>query len=288
MQESVKDAPVCSKQNLLITLDHNYIAPAKVMLFSLLLHNPNRAIDLYILHSSLTPEDIGQIQAVFDCFSCEESRRVIPISIQDDMLAGAPVTDRYPREMYYRIFAARYLPEELDRVLYLDPDLIVNGSLDTLCQTPLEENFYAAASHVKEPMRKINALRLGMEKDGPYINSGVLLINLPLLREQQDYEQVFHYVDKNKNRLLLPDQDVLSGLYSARILPLDPYRYNMTERLFVLRPESDAWLDLDWVRRNSTIIHYCGRNKPWKENYLGKLDVFYMQAARQLSERSKL
>lgn len=245
------------------------------MLSSLLFHNPGREIALYILHSSLTGEDLSEIQAVFDCSSRSENSRIFSIPIQDELLAGAPVTDRYPREMYYRIFAARYLPQELDRVLYLDPDLIVNGPLDALYQTPMGDNLYAAASHVKEPMRKINAIRLGMESNGPYINSGVLLIHLTRLRIEQDYRQVFQYVEKHKNHLLLPDQDVLSGLYSARILPLDPYRYNMTERLFVLRPESDAWLDLDWVRQNSAIIHYCGRNKPWKENYLGKLDVFY-------------
>ena len=34
-------------------------------------------------------------------------------------------------------------------------------------------------------------------------------------------------------------------------------------------------LTLDWVRTNSMIIHYCGRNKPWKENYTGQLNVFY-------------
>ena len=33
-----------------------------------------------------------------------------------------------------------------------------------------------------------------------------------------------------------------------------------------------------WVRRHSAIIHYCGRNKPWKKNYLGKLDVFWHEA----------
>ena len=55
---------------------------------------------------------------------------------------------------------------------------------------------------------------------------------------------------------------MISGLYEGNILPLDPFVYNMTEKLFALRPRSKAWLNLDWVREHTTIIHYCGRNEP--------------------------
>ena len=39
------------------------------------------------------------------------------IRVSGGGLDGAPTTDRYPREMYYRIFAAQVLPPELDRLL---------------------------------------------------------------------------------------------------------------------------------------------------------------------------
>ena len=60
------------------------------------------------------------------------------------------------------------------------------------------------------------------------------------LREEQDYNKVFEYIKKYKNMLTLPDQDVLSGLYSNRVLPIDACRYNMTERLFTLYFSSEA------------------------------------------------
>ena len=91
------------------------------------------------------------------------------------------------------------------------------------------------------------------------------------------------YVREHRRTLLLPDQDVISALYGDRILRLNPYRYNMTERLFTaagLSPRGP--LDLAWVRENSRIIHYCGRNKPWKAHYLGKLDCFYWEYAREI------
>ena len=42
-----------------------------------------------------------------------------------------------------------------------------------------------------------------------------------------------------------------------------------------LKGEEDKGLTLDWVRENGAIIHYCGRNKPWKDTYVGSLGRFY-------------
>ena len=52
----------------------------------------------------------------------------------------------------------------------------------------------------------------------------------------------------------------------------------MTERLFAFHRQAGDRMDLDFVKENSAIIHYCGRNKPWKKGYIGKLDCFYKAA----------
>ena len=121
-------------------------------------------------------------------------------------------------------------------------------------------------------LEKVNQLRLDME--GVYINSGVMLLNLEALRREQEVQAVIDYINAYEKLLILPDQDVISGLYSDRILPIDAHVYNMTERILML----EGWkgLDADWVCRHSAIIHYCGKNKPWKPMYKGKLDIFYL------------
>ena len=103
-------------------------------------------------------------------------------------------------------------------------------------------------------------------------------------RQEQDFRAVFDYIRAHKGKLMLPDQDIISGLYGERIIPLDPCRYNMTERLFLFHRQSGDRMDLDYVRQNAVIIHYCGRNKPWKPGYMGELNVFYNEAVSQMSE----
>ncbi len=113
-------------------------------------------------------------------------------------------------------------------------------------------------------------------------------MNLKLLREKQDIDSALEYIEKNKNRLLLPDQDVLSGLYGGKTKTVESIIYNLSERYLKLYNISlknlDKRIDIDWVRKNTVIIHYCGRNKPWKDNYIGELDIFYKEYAQMVAE----
>ena len=196
----------------------------------------------------------------------------------EGLLAGAPVSDRYPTEMYYRLFAAHYLPQQLDRILYLDPDLVVLNSLRKLYEIDFGDNLFAAASHIESrAFRDLNRLRLNLPEQTSYINSGVMMMNLKLLRNESTQE-IIDYINEHKNALLLPDQDVLNALYAGRIIELDPMIYNLGDKYFYFKnvklPREERF-DLEWVRRNTVVVHYYGRNKPWKENYLGVLGVFY-------------
>lgn len=273
--------------NILVTLNSNYIKQLIVMINSILKSNSNDNINLYIAHKELTKEDFSKIKAYVDKERC----RVISVKVTDEMLKNAPVTKRYPREMYFRIFAAQFLPKSLDRILYLDPDLVVINSLDELYNMDFEGNYYIASSHVNKGMQKLNEFRLEMDKDSPYINSGVMLMNLTLLREDQNIECVFEYIEKNKNRLLLPDQDVLSGLYGGKTKTVNSLIYNLSDRylkLHNMKPKNfNNRVDLEWVKENTVIIHYCGRNKPWKDNYIGELDIFYKEVEDEVFFRRK-
>lgn len=266
--------------NILVTLDAGYLHPLSVMLRSLSAANPGCRFRVYILHSSLTEENLSYLRDRLSGAACE--LREIRVTDEAEALEAAPTTDRYPREMYYRIFAAQYLPEELDRILYLDPDILVINSIEELYHTDMGDNLFAACSHVHESLRKLNEMRLHLIKGTPYINSGVMLLNLPLLRQVQRPETVHQWL-RDHQKLCLPDQDVISALYGDRILLLDARRYNLGEKYYLscrMRPfEQEEPMNLDWVRRHTVCIHYCGRNKPWKPHYMGELGLFYQEFA---------
>ncbi len=255
--------------NILVTLNSNYLNVLVVMLKSLAINNKHKIFDVYVMNDSLTLKDINYLKE-----NVLENIKIIDLKVKDHILDKAPVTKRYPKEMYYRILAAYYLPKKVDRILYLDPDLVVINKIDKLYNLDLDNYYFAAASHIWGILQTFNRIRLRMDSGEVYINSGVMLMNIKLLRKEQDKNDVYKYLKKNKNKLMLPDQDVISGLYANKILPLDPYVYNMTEKLLnqtYFRPH----ISERWIKDNSVIIHYCGKNKPWKKGYKGKLNKFY-------------
>ena len=266
--------------NLLVTFDRNYVPYFNVMLSSLLYSNPEEYFNIYILHTTLEDRDLKESRKLLG-----ERGEIFPVTVREDSLESAPTTDRYPKEIYYRIFAAKYLPENIGRVLYLDPDLVVNKSLAELYGMPMGTAFFAAASHIGNLLHFINELRLDIDSEMPYINSGVMLINLHRLRMEQKSSDVFDYIESHRGKLILPDQDIISGLYGDRIIPLDSYKYNMTERLFAFHIRIGDRMNIGYVRRNAVIIHYCGRNKPWKSGYVGKLNVFYDETVQRMREQ---
>lgn len=262
--------------NILVTLDSNYIKHLIVMLTSLINSNSNENFNIYIVHSSITNEEFKYIRLSIDENKCN----IIDVKIDSKIFENAPVTKRYPVEMYYRIFASHYLSKNLDRILYLDPDIIIINSIKHLYNMDMGKNFFAASSHLKnKQLKKFNEIRLEMPQNSTYINSGVMLMNLKELRKHQNKKEVYEYINNFKLRLFLPDQDVLNGVYAHKTIHINPLKYNLSDKylnLYNLNPTNfDKKKDLRWVTHNTSIIHYCGKNKPWKDNYKGELGVFY-------------
>lgn len=268
------------RYNVLVTLDRNYLKVLRTMLYSLSQSDSTGIFTVYVAHNSLTEDDFAALQAILP------RTELIDVPLSEEMFQDAPISDRYPKEMYYRLFAAQYLPQELDRILYLDPDLVVINSLRSLYEVDFGDNLFAAASHIESrTFKNFNRRRLHLSEQARYINSGVMMMNLSLLRTQQDPQQIYQFIEEHKNTLLLPDQDVVNALYADRTIFLDPLIYNLGEkylRLKNLHLPKEEKLGIDWVRQHTAIIHYYGRNKPWKEGYHGKLGVFYDFFTREL------
>lgn len=259
--------------NLLFTLNKNYIHILKNCIKSLLRFKAQEKYSIYIMHSDLTENETNDLKSSFP------SADFSFIYMDKELFSDFPENKRYPKEMYYRIFAADFLPQTMDKVLYLDPDIIVINPIDEFYSRDLGDNFYMACSHTRKFLTKVNMLRLGVDEDYPYINSGVMLMNLKELRKHQKKEEILSYInDKGKN-LILPDQDIITALYGGKTIIADSLKYNMSDRLLSFHNASPAnkKIDLDWIRKNTVIIHYFGKNKPWKENYKGILDCFYKE-----------
>ncbi|MBS4534164.1 glycosyltransferase family 8 protein [Clostridium sp. D2Q-14] len=258
--------------NVLVTLDPNYIKPLKVMLKSLFLNNEEEKFSIYLMHSSLNEEELNDLNDYVKIHGSDLEE----IAIDDESFSNAPTLLHYTKEMYYRLLAFKVLPENIDRILYLDPDILVINSIEDLYNIDIENSLYAAAYHDKITVKEINKLRLYPYEIDAYYNSGVLLMNLDLQRRKIDEKSIYAFVEKNKSKLIMPDQDILNALYSKNIKSLDEKLYNYDVRYYgYYKFKSSGKWDMDKVIKNTVILHFCGKKKPWKKDYGGKFQSLY-------------
>ena len=258
--------------NILVTLDSNYLKPLKVMLLSLFYNNPGQCICIYVVHSSITDGEIDELRS----FIKEYNNDIHSIRIDNTYFKNAPEVMYYSREMYYRLLSHKFLPQDIDKALYLDPDILVINPLNELYKMDMENFLYGAAYHARVPVKEINKLRLQAYEMDEYFNSGVLMMNLSLQRKKIDEHEIFNYVERYKNRLIMPDQDILNALYSRQIKDIDEIKYNYDPRYYQYNKIiSNGKYDMDYIMRNTSIIHFCGKKKPWHKNYNGKFHALY-------------
>ena len=187
--------------------------------------------------------------------------------------------------MYYRLLAPHLLPEQIKRILYIDPDTLIINPIRPLWETDLQGNLFAAAAHTgkTELANNVNQLRLGTAHN--YYNSGVLLMDLELGRKEIIPELIFRYVEQHSKELILPDQDILNAMYGKRILPLEDVIWNYDARNYSnYMFRSNGAYDVPWVMQHTAILHFCGKEKPWNPRYIHRFGILYqhyMQLARQ-------
>lgn len=257
--------------NILIAMDSNYFQPAKTMLTSLFVNN-DTFIDVYLLYSRLKETEVKELEDYVGEFNA----MLHPIYIDDGKFNELPMSHHFTIEAYYRFLAQSILPNSVDRVLYLDPDIIINKSVqDFYSQDFLGKHIVACQSINKNPQELIRKLEL--PEDSQYFNSGVILFNLKSIRTAIDPRSYFEYIENNSEKITWIDQDVLNVIYNQKTKFANTAQYN--HQVF-----SDMKLtshDLETIRNHAVIIHYIGPVKPWHFQYRNDLKKDYWKYARK-------
>lgn len=258
--------------NILVTLNSGYVKPLCTMLKSFIHSNRGTKTQLYIIHSSLTLADFQAINKV----TLNSSVTLKPIRVEASLFSNAPTCKRISKETYYRIFASKLLPENLDRILYIDPDTVILNRLDDFYNADFGKNAIIGAKHFDGAVDLWNRKRLFIKNSQSYINAGVMLCNLEEMRRIFNSQTVFSIIKKRRRTLFLADQDVINIMYDGKIGLFDENIINLDERCFARMLKSRRLADsIDFVEANTMIIHYNGKYKPWKPDYKGKLDKYW-------------
>ncbi|WP_216905855.1 glycosyltransferase family 8 protein [Synechococcus sp. CCY 0621] len=256
------------------TIDNNYIRHCAVMLKSLQLSNPAETISVYILHGVIDTAERARLAAYLGAFLPSVSF----IQLDEEMLAGFPVFGHITLATYFRLLLPAALPHAVEKVLYLDSDLIVVDSLHALWESALGDNSIAA---VEEHNQEFDRNRLGLAEGSLVFNAGAMLIDLGRWRRENILATGLEFARTHPERIKHWDQDVLNSLLEARWLPLD-WRFNALPHLWMHPEYADASTALgrqaEAARVSPAVIHFAGSGiakpwhhlctHPWRQRYL--------------------
>ena len=199
----------------------------------------------------------------------------VPLSIvpvDTGLIDQLPTTARLPIYMYLRLLAPGVL-SHLERFLYLDADLLVRSSLLPLFRALPDDKlalgtpdyFYRDIRHgLKQTHRQ-----LGLDPAAPYVNSGVLMINARLWRQQEVTAQAVGYLQQHRSTVLHPDQDALNAVLCGKLTEADlAWNVQIGALRFFDRagwPEEQAALKRrkPELLAEAKIAHFIGPCKPW-------------------------
>ncbi|MGL5435462.1 MAG: glycosyltransferase family 8 protein [Lachnospiraceae bacterium] len=267
--------------NLLFTLNEQDIEQLCVCIDSLLRYSDQTYV-CYVLYAEIP---IRQQEGLKTLYADNERIRFRFKYIDPRLFHAFPKVRNCPAVIYYKVLAATLLPADLGRILYLDTDVVAIRSPEEFYELDFKGNYYIACSHAQQFMNRLTSRRLGVKQGASYVNTGVMLMNLELLRKEQRLKDILKYVRITKVPFLIPDQDIITALYWDKIRFVDPRIYNLSDRVLLmnLRACGSVKKAMELVGESTVFIHYCGRNKPWKRDYLGLLGSFYHEVRQQRS-----
>ena len=167
----------------------------------------------------------------------------------------------------------------LDKVLYLDGDMLIQEDLTDLFETKLGENYVGAVVDILAMEQIPSALAKLHCKHSLYFNSGMMLMNLRAMRDDNIPAQLLKYKKEGINYFM--DQDALNVVLGERVIFL-PIRYNymvtIEEAHFDNEVLEKYHVDFNKTRiereQAAAILHLTGAQKPWKYKMSYLTDLF--------------
>lgn len=278
--------------------DENYIVPTMVFLESIKQTKARITIPSVTV---LVPQGAGSRMAVLEELSSEDFFvRVLEVDVtQFENLHRRKKKDDFmmasPSAMFKFIIPSVFA--HLDRILYIDTDLMVRKDLLDLFMTAFGGHYLCAVPDLWTPV----AGREDIKKFGVYFNSGVMLMDLACMRAENLPKKLIE-TKRNTTNFNLMDQDVFNEVCDGRVKVLDirfnflPVCYKRHKHRFNLASVNELYGSkysrIDEIAVDPVVAHWAGSDKPWvtSETLFANewLDTFMVLKAKGMLNREDL
>lgn len=263
--------------DIAICSDNNYLGKVLILLISIFENNRDEDICIYLLIDGCCAEDKEKIGYIGNMYG--KDIRLLEVNESD--FPTLPIYGHLSKSTYYRYLIP--LLCKVDKILYLDVDVLVNGSLRELWNTDIS-NYAMGVVEDAYSENIIESNRLGIYTKR--FNNGVALMNLKYWRRFNIAEKCVELLLENKDIFRFMDQDANNVLLHDKVLFLD-FKYNMQRQFYgdaqYLFLHKDKISRIKEVLNNPVIVHFNGPTKPWHRECNHPLKYKYLNYANMYS-----
>lgn len=241
-------------------------------------------IHIYVLDSGISDINKKRLHLICDKYH-RESIQFISARDISKILSMNVNTDRGSLSQYARLFVSRDLPKDLERILYLDCDIIINSSLYDLWNLDLEGKTIAA---LKDAFSKQYRKNIDLQPNDIMFNSGVMLIDMKKWKEKNIEKKILSFIKRHNGVIQQGDQGALNAVLSKDTYCFHPRFNSVTifydftyEEMLAYRKPVDFYSKKEVMQavQHPVIIHYTtsftsvrpwieGSTHPYKDKWL--------------------
>lgn len=265
------------RMNVVLISDDNYAMPTIVAITSLKLNKEVQSqYTVHVICTNMSEHNISLLK------SLDQSDFVVDIIVMDnagkyhDLIIGDLHVS--PAALYK--FDIANIFSELDRILYVDGDILFEKDPKELFEIDLSDNYAAVVKDAKPATYKPpQVVKLGIPHHSAYFNSGVMMLNLKKFREDFLDKRLLEYRKNGINYFM--DQDALNVCFEEKVIYLSLYFNVMSSVIgFFTGEDIQKYYELDTsdksvIYERAVIVHLCTRYKPWDYSNVPYADKWY-------------
>ncbi|MBW3021171.1 glycosyltransferase [Candidatus Woesearchaeota archaeon] len=255
--------------NLVCSTDDNFISHAYAMMNSVRLNTKSK-VNFYVLTKGINHENQRVLESLIS-----KNFKVNFILVEDKFFNSFKKKFHIAEASYYRLLMAWLLPEEIDKCIFLDCDMIVRGDLSELYKIPIENFSICAVPESHKNLKYVssdwalkNYKTLKIPENNKMFNAGLLYVNLEKWRNTNITPKLLDYAYKNQEILKFCDQDVLNAIFWNDWKQLS-YSWNFTTSCLFNDLENSPFKNLKELKeakRRANIFHFTSGYKPWHKD----------------------
>jgi lipopolysaccharide biosynthesis glycosyltransferase len=260
------------KINITCSTDDNYAPYACVMLVSVLENlNKDCFANIFILDGGISVENKNKIKSTLKKYNCDVSFVFVPKEKEKLFESATATSSHLSKTAYYRLLLPEML-NNIDKIIYLDCDLIVLDDISDLWDIDLEGKQIMAVPVLFMFYYYLLSDRFNISPESGFLNSGVMVMDLKSLRNSNFVNKAIEFIKNNHSRLTNAlDQDLFNVMFLGSYKKIDLI-WNQTIESYIGRGFKNTSVhhydlytkeEFEASKKDPKIAHFDGALKPW-------------------------